>query len=58
MLTFHIKFSEEEKQTEVRYKHSISKVLVYSLCQELLSCFLGFFVRNGCSFQAFNLRFN
>ena len=49
---------EVDKQAEVRHKHSINKVLVYSLCQDLLSCFLRVFVRNACSFQAFNLKLN
>ena len=42
---FHVKLSDGEKQAEVRYKHSIYKILVYSLCQDLLPCFLGFPVR-------------
>ena len=46
----------EEKQAEVRYKNFIYKVLVYNLCQDFF-CFLGLFVRNACSLQAFNLKF-
>ena len=46
----YINLSEGEKQAEVRYK-----VLVYSLYQDLFSCFLGgFFVKNTCSLQSFN----
>ena len=54
---FHVKLSDKEKQAEVRYKHSIYKILVYSLCQDLLPCFLGFPVRNPCSLHTFNLKF-
>ena len=54
----HINLSEWEKQAEVKYKHSMYKVLVYSLYQDLFSCFLGgFFVKNTCSLQSFNLKF-
>ena len=45
-----------EKQADVRYKHSIYQVLVYSLCQDLY--FGGSFVRNARSVQAFNLKSN
>ena len=56
--TFHIKLSEREKQAEVEYKHSLYKVLVYSLCQDLFSWgFFVLFVRNTCIWQAFNLKF-
>ena len=45
--TFHFKLSEVGKQPEVRYKHSIYKVLVYSLFQDFFSCFFGYFCRGG-----------
>ena len=48
--TFHIKLSEGEKQAEVEYKHSIYKVLVYSLCQDL---FFGVFCEKYLQFASF-----
>ena len=44
-----IKLSETKKQAEVRYKLSIYKVLVHSLCQDLFLAFGGQFVGNTCS---------